>query len=55
MVFFRLEYRMRARTLVIVFITSILTLLGGFLALNFMPSEKQIETQLTRQYDIHDA
>ena len=46
---------MRARTLVIVFITSILTLLAGFLALNFMPSEKQIETQLTRQYDIHDA
>lgn len=46
---------MRARTLVIVLITSILTLLAGFLALNFMPSEKQIETQLTRQYDIHDA
>ena len=46
---------MRARTLVIILITSILTLLAGFLALNFMPSEKQIETQLTRQYDIHDA
>ncbi len=46
---------MRARTLVIVIITSVLTLLAGFLALNFMPSEKQIETQLTRQYDIHDA
>lgn len=46
---------MRARTLVIVLTTSILTLLAGFLALNFMPSEKQIETQLTRQYDIHDA
>ena len=46
---------MRARTLVIILITSVLTLLAGFLALNFMPSEKQIETQLTRQYDIHDA
>ena len=36
-------------------ISCILTLVVGFLALNFMPSEKQIETQLTRQYDIHDA
>ena len=36
-------------------ITCVLTLVVGFLALNFMPSEKQIETQLTRQYDIHDA
>jgi hypothetical protein len=36
-------------------ITCILTLVVGFLALNFMPSEKQIETQLTRQYDIHDG
>jgi len=35
-------------------ITCILTLLVGFLALNFMPSEKQIETRLTRQYDTHD-
>ena len=36
-------------------ISCVLTLVVGFLALNFMPSEKQIETQLTRQYDIHDA
>ena len=46
---------MRVKTLVIILATSILTLLAGFLALNFMPSEKQIETQLLRQYDIHDA
>lgn len=46
---------MRVKTLVIILVTSILTLLAGFLALNFMPSEKQIETQLIRQYDIHDA
>lgn len=35
-------------------ITCVVTLLVGFLALNFMPSEKQIERQLTRQYDTHD-
>ena len=35
-------------------ITCIVTLLVGFLALNFMPSEKQIDTRLTRQYDTHD-
>ena len=37
-----------------VLITCALTLIAGFLALNFMPSEKQIERQLTRQYDTHD-
>lgn len=36
-------------------ITCVLTLVVGLLALNFMPGEKQIETQLTRQYDIHDG
>ena len=46
---------MRANTVAVAISTSILTLLVGFLALNFMPSEKQIETQLTHQYDIHDA
>lgn len=35
-------------------ITCVVTLIVGFLALNFMPSEKQIERQLTRQYDTHD-
>jgi cardiolipin synthase len=34
--------------------SSILSLLAGFLALNFMPSEKKIETQLVRQYDASD-
>ena len=37
-----------------VLITCAVTLIVGFLALNFMPSEKQIERQLTRQYDTHD-
>jgi cardiolipin synthase len=46
---------MRANTVAVAITTSILTLLVGFLALNFMPSEKQIETQLQRQYDVHDA
>ena len=30
-------------------ITCVLTLVVGFLALNFMPSEKQIETQLMQR------
>ena len=37
-----------------VLITVAATLVLGVLALNFMPSEKQIERQLTRQYDTHD-
>ena len=37
-----------------VLITIAATLVLGVLALNFMPSEKQIERQLTRQYDTHD-
>ncbi|MDB5748383.1 MAG: cls [Massilia sp.] len=46
---------MRANTVAVSITTSLLTLVVGFLALNFMPSEKQIETQLIRQYDVHDA
>ncbi|MFL6671975.1 MAG: cardiolipin synthase [Massilia sp.] len=46
---------MRTKPIVIVLITSIVTLVAGVLALNFMPSEKKIETQLTRQYDTGDA
>lgn len=45
---------MRANTVAVAMTTSLLTLLVGFLALNFMPSEKQIETQLTHQYGVHD-
>jgi len=37
-----------------VLITVAVTLVLGVLALNFAPSEKQIERQLTRQYDTHD-
>ena len=37
-----------------VLITIAATLVLGVLALNFRPSEKQIERQLTRQYDTHD-
>ncbi|MBC7455143.1 MAG: cardiolipin synthase [Massilia sp.] len=31
------------------------TVLAGFLVLNFMPSEKRIETRLTRSYNVEDA
>ncbi|MFN3791906.1 cardiolipin synthase [Massilia sp.] len=37
-----------------ILVTAALTLVGGVLALNFMPSETQIETRLTRQYDTND-
>lgn len=37
-----------------VLITVAVTLVLGVLALNFAPSEKQIERQLIRQYDTHD-
>ena len=37
-----------------ILVTAALTLVGGVLALNFMPSETQIETRLTRQYDTKD-
>jgi cardiolipin synthase len=45
---------MRVKRPMIVLITCIITLVAGFLALNFMPSEKKIETQLTRRYDVED-
>jgi cardiolipin synthase len=37
-----------------ILVTAALTLVGGVLALNFMPGETQIETRLTRQYDTDD-
>lgn len=37
-----------------ILVTSALTLVGGVLALNFMPSEKQIEARLVRLYDTND-
>jgi cardiolipin synthase len=46
---------MRVSRVTVSITSCILTLIVGFLALNFMPSEKQIETQLPRMYDIHDA
>jgi cardiolipin synthase len=45
---------MRFKRATIAVVTCIATLIVGFLALNFMPSEKKIETQLTRQYDAED-
>jgi cardiolipin synthase A/B len=45
---------MRVKRSVVALITCIATLVAGLLALNFMPSEKQIETQLTREYDTND-
>lgn len=45
---------MRLKRPLVALIACITTLVAGLLALNFMPNEKQIETQLTRQYDTSD-
>jgi cardiolipin synthase len=45
---------MRVKRPVLVLISCIATLLAGLLLLNFMPGEKKIDTQLTRQYDTSD-
>ncbi|MGJ7916505.1 phospholipase D-like domain-containing protein [Massilia sp. LXY-6] len=45
---------MRIKRSLVALITCISTLVAGLLALNFMPNEKQIDTQLTRQYDTND-
>jgi cardiolipin synthase A/B len=45
---------MNRRIFGVAMISSILTLCAGFLALNFMPSEKKIETQLVRSYETND-
>jgi cardiolipin synthase len=45
---------MRVKRSVVALITCVATLVAGLLTLNFMPSEKQIDTQLTRQYDTND-
>ena len=45
---------MRTKPVVIALVTCALTLIAGFLALNLMPSEKKIEHQLTRKYDLED-
>lgn len=37
-----------------ILVTAAITLVAGVLTLNFMPSETQIETRLTRQYDTND-
>jgi cardiolipin synthase len=46
---------MRTKPVYVALTTCIVTLVLGFLALNFMPAEKKIETQLARQYDLEDA
>jgi len=46
---------MRVKKPIVSLLSVIATLVAGLLLLNFMPSEKKIETQLTRQYDTHDA
>jgi cardiolipin synthase len=45
---------MRTKPVVIALISSIVTLIAGFLLLNLMPSEKKIEQQLVRKYDVED-
>jgi cardiolipin synthase len=45
---------MRTKPVFVALTTCILTLVAGVLALNFVPSEKKIDTQLTRQYDVED-
>jgi cardiolipin synthase A/B len=46
---------MRVKRLMLIVISCLATLVAGLLLLNFLPGEKKIETQLTRQYDTHDA
>ena len=45
---------MRVKRPIVSLISIVATLLAGLLVLNFMPSEKKIDTQLTRQYDTND-
>jgi cardiolipin synthase len=45
---------MRIKRSLVALIACITTLVAGLLALNLMPSEKKIDTQLTRQYDTND-
>jgi cardiolipin synthase len=45
---------MRTKPVVIAIVSSVVTLIAGFLLLNFMPSEKKIEQQLVRKYDVED-
>ncbi|MCC2957956.1 cardiolipin synthase [Massilia sp. IC2-477] len=45
---------MRPKLFWTILVTAALTLVGGILALNFMPGEKQIETRLVRQYETND-
>jgi cardiolipin synthase len=45
---------MRVKRSIVALIACIATVVVGLLTLNFMPSEKQIDTQLTRQYDTND-
>jgi cardiolipin synthase len=45
---------MRTKPVLIALTSSIVTLIAGFLLLNFMPSEKKIERQLIRKYDVAD-
>jgi cardiolipin synthase len=45
---------MRLKRPLVALIACITTLVAGLLTLNLMPNEKQIETQLTRQYDTND-
>ncbi|MDL2355113.1 MAG: phospholipase D-like domain-containing protein [Pseudomonadota bacterium] len=45
---------MRKTPVVIALISSVVTLIAGFLLLNFLPGEKKIEQQLVRKYDVAD-
>lgn len=45
---------MRKKPVVIALISSIVTVVAGFLLLNFLPGEKKIEQQLVRKYDLED-
>jgi cardiolipin synthase len=45
---------MRTKPVKVAIISSVVTLVAGFILLNFMPSEKKIEQQLVRKYDLDD-
>jgi cardiolipin synthase len=46
---------MRTKPVKVAIISSVVTLVAGFMLLNFMPSEKKIEQQLVRKYDLDDS
>jgi cardiolipin synthase len=45
---------MRLKRPILIVVSCLLTVLAGLVLLNFMPAEKKIDTQLTREYETND-